>query len=156
MCSGHLIFSREATSNKYCTSFVRGHEHHASGSSSPFWLFVEHGPAHITILNPYVAFEEGTDQIAWLRHDFASADMCHFIRCDGALIVFRELTTRKQTYHFYLPADAVVDVGGYSPDQDPLAHRFATCALVQQQHYPRRRRRRTSCGTRTRVHARQG
>lgn len=63
----------------------------ASGSNSPLWLSAKHGPAHITVINPYTAYGEGSEQMEWLRRDLASVDRwgsgaaCCFVKAAAGL-----------------------------------------------------------------------
>jgi len=45
-----------------------------SGSTSPFWFSSEHGPAHITVLNPYVDYGPESEQMSWLLENIAQVD----------------------------------------------------------------------------------
>mmetsp|Transcript_15025 Transcript_15025/g.38623 ORF Transcript_15025/g.38623 Transcript_15025/m.38623 type:complete len:344 (+) Transcript_15025:965-1996(+) len=54
-----------------CASACHAQSYNHSGSTSPFWFSANHGPAHIIVLNPYLAFAHESSQMQWLLQDVA-------------------------------------------------------------------------------------
>mmetsp|Transcript_33373 Transcript_33373/g.83628 ORF Transcript_33373/g.83628 Transcript_33373/m.83628 type:complete len:84 (+) Transcript_33373:85-336(+) len=55
--------------HQFLGRFPQSYNH--SGSTSPFWFSANHGPAHIIVLNPYLAFAHESSQMQWLLQDVA-------------------------------------------------------------------------------------